>query len=208
MSSDRICGCEVETSAVFLLLVVMRSCWTVSRQCWLTEITLTLLAYHGPSGAGSSSLVCLHVPWYTRGLIGCVKFSVCAAFYLGCWYRVWWECVCLSRPVTWRRWAQKIIWENVCVRQAIPRAHRIYGDCLEGISDLTVPYLCWGHSLNQELDSSQVKAGAADISSPPSFGGCDVLRSERIDRTLQAGTSDVLWLKREYSQLKALDHYH
>lgn len=59
---------------------------TVSCQCWVTKITLTLLAYHGPSGAGSSSLVCLCVPWYTWD---CVKFNMRVCVYLSCWY-----CVC------------------------------------------------------------------------------------------------------------------
>lgn len=67
----------LQTSVVLLLLLVMRGCWTVSCRHRLTKITLTLLAYHGPSGPGSSSLVCLRVPWYTWGLIGCVKFSLC-----------------------------------------------------------------------------------------------------------------------------------
>ena len=94
------------------MLLLSRACWTVSCQRWVTKITLTLLAYHGPSGAASSSLVSLRVPWYTWGLIGCVKFSVCvcAGLYLSRWYcecyRVGWEyvcvcvCVCLSWSVT------------------------------------------------------------------------------------------------------------
>lgn len=75
----------------------MRACWTSSCWCWLTKMALTLPAYRGPSGAGSSLLVCLRVPWYTWGLIGCVKFSLHVWVYLSCWYcecyTVWWGCL-------------------------------------------------------------------------------------------------------------------
>lgn len=83
----------------------MRACWTLSCQHRLTKIALTLLAHRGPSGDGSSSLVCLRVPWYTWGLIGCVKFSLRVWVYLSCWYcecyTVWRGCLFISG--LWRR---------------------------------------------------------------------------------------------------------
>ena len=89
------------------LLPVMRACWTSSCRCRLTKIALTLPAYRGPSGAGSSSLVCLRVPWYTWGSIGCVKFSLRVWVYLSCWYcecyTVWWGCLFISG-----------LWQRVC----------------------------------------------------------------------------------------------
>lgn len=49
-----------------------------SRHASAGWLTLTPLARRGPPGdASSSSLVCLLVPWYPQGLIGCVKFSLC-----------------------------------------------------------------------------------------------------------------------------------
>lgn len=85
----------------------MRACWTSSCWCWLTKMAMTLPAYRGPSGAGSSLLVCLRVPWYTWGLIGCVKFSLHVWVYLSCWYcecyTVWWGCLFISG-----------LWQRVC----------------------------------------------------------------------------------------------
>lgn len=121
------CSAEVEPSVVLPLLLVMRGSWTLSCQRWLTKITLTLLAYHGPSGAGSSSLVCLRVPWYTWGLIGCVKFSLCVWVYLSCWYceccRVWWGCLFISVCDT----------VFVCMRNHLGREEVILKKSLDGL---------------------------------------------------------------------------
>lgn len=60
MAGVWVCRAEVETSVVSPLLLVMRGCWTVSWQRWLSKITLTLLAYHGPLGLAHHRLsVCV-----------------------------------------------------------------------------------------------------------------------------------------------------
>lgn len=59
----------------------------------------TLLTYLCPFGAASSLLVCLHVPWYTRGLIGSAKFGVCVGLSRPLIQAL--VGVCLSWYVTW-----------------------------------------------------------------------------------------------------------